>query len=417
MLSIHASAQTSAMSCGDADEDGHVAQRAIDAARTHGVADRLADAVTSRDVEVDRHRLEAAGRDGHDDEVRSVERAPLVGRRGDRGIRRRSTRRACERAPPSCRAARDRCPPGRSGPRATTRYRAGRRGAPGSTGSCRRRRWSPACRCAPSCDAIDLHLAWGALYPVPPDPTTGPRPRRPLPTCRYDAAVPTSSPALRHPGGSLPGRPGRCPRRARPVRHRTRGARRNTRDALRKDERRAHPRRLGARTRSGPRPLHHRRDAVVRVPANVDPRRRPLGEDVGARDPLGHRLVPRVGRVRPARRRPVRRPSLDPVGPARGGGANPNTRPSPTSPRSCGGTTRSTPSAGSVPTPRSCSGPTPTTSTPRSARPRASTRSRGVSPKGRDGPSPPRSATSRWPGRPPTTSVTSTAGWRWVPEG
>ena len=70
----------------DADEDGDVAQGAVDAARSHGVPHRLGDAVGGRHVEVHRHGAEAAGRDAHDDEVGAVERRMEVGGGGDRRL-------------------------------------------------------------------------------------------------------------------------------------------------------------------------------------------------------------------------------------------------------------------------------------------------------------------------------------------
>jgi hypothetical protein len=70
----------------DADQDGDVAQRPIDPARTDRVAHSLGDAVPGGHVEVDRHGAKPAGRDAHDHEVRSVERGAEVGRGGDGGL-------------------------------------------------------------------------------------------------------------------------------------------------------------------------------------------------------------------------------------------------------------------------------------------------------------------------------------------
>ena len=68
-----------------ADQHGDVAQRAVDAAGADGVAHRLADAVAGRHVEVDGHRVEPTGGDGHDHEVGALERPPLVGGGGEGG--------------------------------------------------------------------------------------------------------------------------------------------------------------------------------------------------------------------------------------------------------------------------------------------------------------------------------------------
>ena len=70
-----------------ADQDGNVAQRAVDAAGPDRVTHGLRDAVPGRHVEVDRHGSETPGRDAHDDEVRAVERGAQIGRRRHRGLR------------------------------------------------------------------------------------------------------------------------------------------------------------------------------------------------------------------------------------------------------------------------------------------------------------------------------------------
>ncbi len=67
----------------DPDQHRHVSQRAVDPTRAHRVPHRLADSIPRRHVEVDLHRIEPAGRDGHDDEVGTGECPALVGGGGE----------------------------------------------------------------------------------------------------------------------------------------------------------------------------------------------------------------------------------------------------------------------------------------------------------------------------------------------
>ena len=116
--------------------------------------------------------------------------------------------------------------------------------------------------------------------------------------------------------------------------------------------RRAHPRPGHAGRGTGGGPVHHRRDPVDRRPAVRAPRRGAHRPDLGAGRPFGHRLLLRVGRVRAAGRRPLRRSPVDPA--SRSTCSIRPIRRSPTSARPGGGTTRCTSSATSDPTPRCC---------------------------------------------------------------
>ena len=71
---------------GDVDEHGDVAQRTRDPSGTDGVAHRLTDPVAGGDLEVVRHRREAAGRDGDDDVVGTLQRRVAVDCRLDGGL-------------------------------------------------------------------------------------------------------------------------------------------------------------------------------------------------------------------------------------------------------------------------------------------------------------------------------------------
>ena len=86
-LSIHASGQSALHRPRDVDHDRHVAQRARQAAWADRVADRLIDAVPLGDVQVDGHRVQAAGGDGHDDELGAGQRPLEVCRGLDREAR------------------------------------------------------------------------------------------------------------------------------------------------------------------------------------------------------------------------------------------------------------------------------------------------------------------------------------------
>jgi hypothetical protein len=68
---------------GDVEHDRHVAQRPREAARADRVAHRLVDAGALGDLQVERHRLEPAGGDGHHHELGAVEAARQVGCRLD----------------------------------------------------------------------------------------------------------------------------------------------------------------------------------------------------------------------------------------------------------------------------------------------------------------------------------------------
>ena len=83
-LTNHASGATVSMSRGDVEHHRHAAQRAQQATRADAVADRLADPVAARDLDVVLHAVEAADREARDHEVGTRER------------------RACDRARRSC---------------------------------------------------------------------------------------------------------------------------------------------------------------------------------------------------------------------------------------------------------------------------------------------------------------------------
>ena len=133
------------------------------------------------------------------------------------------------------------------------------------------------------------------------------------------------------------------------------------------------------------RAVHDRRDAVECGSASRDPRTRARRTPRRVLDPFRNRLVLLVGRVRRARRRPLRRPSVDadrspPTCSIR---SIPRAR---TSARRGTGTTRCTSSAICAPTRRCCSACARANSTcwrPARARRRSATRSRGASREGR----------------------------------
>ena len=74
MLRSQASGQCSSMALPMPTSTGMLRSERLIPPGPDGVPHRLADAVARRHVEVDRHGAEAAGRDGHDDEVGPVER-------------------------------------------------------------------------------------------------------------------------------------------------------------------------------------------------------------------------------------------------------------------------------------------------------------------------------------------------------
>ena len=140
----------------------------------------------------------------------------------------------------------------------------------------------------------------------------------------------TTTLLVRHPGRALPRRPGRRARRARPGRGRRRAGRRAARAPGapgRRRARRSSPTTCSERRRA--RAVHDRRDAVEHErSAPWSSTASAPGELALHRDPLGDGRVLRVGRVRRARRRALRRPSVDPGGRARraSSAAHPATR-------------------------------------------------------------------------------------------
>ncbi len=71
---------------GDPDQHGDVAEGPVDPAGADGVPHRLADAVPGRHLQIDGHRVESPGGDGHDHEVGSLECSSLIGGGGERGL-------------------------------------------------------------------------------------------------------------------------------------------------------------------------------------------------------------------------------------------------------------------------------------------------------------------------------------------